>query len=254
MGNSIGKAIRLDVHTAKRAKGRFARMCVELDLNKPLVPEFNVEGQLLSVVYESLGQLCNKYGRVGHLKDGCDAFHRRNREDGMAVDEVDGLKKNVVEKDSDKGLWKTVQRVRRPRHQDPAALNHQSRSRFAVLQGETGEEQLVGNVVTNQGPLLSKKDTEKGQSEGQNRSRAVRGKYSYDDVMVVLETNLEPHKWHEVHMDDKENLNLGECMDTARQRYVGVEGGAQDAGSIVEHSDGVFISIEEICPTVAMDQ
>ncbi|KAI9082420.1 hypothetical protein K1719_035563 [Acacia pycnantha] len=55
LGNSIGKAIRLDVHTAQRARGKFARMCVELDLTKPLVPEVNVEGQLLSVVYESLG-------------------------------------------------------------------------------------------------------------------------------------------------------------------------------------------------------
>ncbi|KAI9124344.1 hypothetical protein K1719_004266 [Acacia pycnantha] len=44
LGNSIGRAIRLDIHTAQRARGKFARMCVELDLTKPLVPEFNVEG------------------------------------------------------------------------------------------------------------------------------------------------------------------------------------------------------------------
>ncbi|KAI9087124.1 hypothetical protein K1719_030888 [Acacia pycnantha] len=64
LGNSIRKAIRLDVHTAQRARGKFSRMCVELDLIKPLVPKFNVEWKLLSVVYESLGQLCTKYGRV----------------------------------------------------------------------------------------------------------------------------------------------------------------------------------------------
>ncbi|KAI9118163.1 hypothetical protein K1719_010495 [Acacia pycnantha] len=63
LGNSIGRAIRLDIHTAQRARGKFARMCVELDLTKPLVPEFNVEGEVLSVVYESLGMLCNKCGR-----------------------------------------------------------------------------------------------------------------------------------------------------------------------------------------------
>ncbi|KAI9079323.1 hypothetical protein K1719_038724 [Acacia pycnantha] len=44
LGNSIGKASRLDVHTAQRARGKFARMCVELDLTKPLVPEFEVNG------------------------------------------------------------------------------------------------------------------------------------------------------------------------------------------------------------------
>ncbi|KAI9115464.1 hypothetical protein K1719_013783 [Acacia pycnantha] len=124
LSNSIGKAIRLDVHTAKRIRGRFARMCVELDLKIPLVPEFNVEGQVLSVVYESLGQLCNKCGRVGHLKEGCDAFHRHSKEDGMAVDESYVAKKDVVDKDNEKGLWKTVQRYRRPRRQEPLVKNH----------------------------------------------------------------------------------------------------------------------------------
>ncbi|KAI9107225.1 hypothetical protein K1719_021834 [Acacia pycnantha] len=74
LGNSNGKAIRLDIHTTQRMQGRFARVCVELDLNKPLVPQFSVEGQTLSVVYESLGKICNNCGRVGHIKEGCEAF------------------------------------------------------------------------------------------------------------------------------------------------------------------------------------
>ncbi|KAI9126914.1 hypothetical protein K1719_002510 [Acacia pycnantha] len=44
LGNVIGKAIKLDIHTAQQARGKFARMCVELDLTKPLVPEFEIEG------------------------------------------------------------------------------------------------------------------------------------------------------------------------------------------------------------------
>lgn len=47
-------------------------MGVELDLMKPLVSEFMVEGMTLSVVYESLGLLCTKCGIFGHVKDGCD--------------------------------------------------------------------------------------------------------------------------------------------------------------------------------------
>ncbi|KAI9073643.1 hypothetical protein K1719_044386 [Acacia pycnantha] len=136
LGNSIGKAIRLDVHTAQRTRGRFARVCVELDLNKSLVPEFNVEGQLLSVAYESLGQLCNNCGRVGHLKEGCEAFHRRNKMDEMAVDEAERHKKNLEKNESDKGLWKTVQRAIRPRRQESSSLNHQTGSRFVPLQVE----------------------------------------------------------------------------------------------------------------------
>ncbi|KAI9124632.1 hypothetical protein K1719_004554 [Acacia pycnantha] len=44
LGNTIGKAIRLDIHTVQRARGKFAHICVDLDLTKPLVPEFDVEG------------------------------------------------------------------------------------------------------------------------------------------------------------------------------------------------------------------
>ncbi|KAI9123555.1 hypothetical protein K1719_004855 [Acacia pycnantha] len=40
LGNVIGKAIKLDIHTAQHARGKFARMCIKLDLTKPLVPEF----------------------------------------------------------------------------------------------------------------------------------------------------------------------------------------------------------------------
>ncbi|KAI9123034.1 hypothetical protein K1719_005923 [Acacia pycnantha] len=58
-------------------------MCVELDLTKPLVPEFNVEGQVLSVVYESLGLLCNKCGQVDHVKEGCVA--ESNKGNSMSV-------------------------------------------------------------------------------------------------------------------------------------------------------------------------
>ncbi|KAI9085242.1 hypothetical protein K1719_032765 [Acacia pycnantha] len=81
LGNSIGKAIRLDVHTAHRARGKFARMCVELDLTKPLIPEFNVEGQVLSVVYESLNTLCQRCGKVGHKTENVKKFRKDLRKE-----------------------------------------------------------------------------------------------------------------------------------------------------------------------------
>ncbi|KAI9127375.1 hypothetical protein K1719_001934 [Acacia pycnantha] len=146
LGNSIGKAIRLDIHTAQRAKGKFARMCVELNLTKPLVPEFNVDGQLLSVVYESLGQLCNKCGMVGHTKEGCESFHNKRNKDGMEVEEPKEAQGKEGRNGSEREVWKTVQRPRRQRSNAMAALNPQSGSRFSVLDTESGEgETLRGN-------------------------------------------------------------------------------------------------------------
>ena len=71
LGNVIGKAIKLDIHTAQCARGKFSHMCVELDLIKPLVPEFEAEGHVLSVVYESMGLLCTRCDLFGHMKEGC---------------------------------------------------------------------------------------------------------------------------------------------------------------------------------------
>ncbi|KAI9080992.1 hypothetical protein K1719_036972 [Acacia pycnantha] len=151
LGNSIGKAIRLDVHTAQRTRGRFARMCVELDLSKPLVPEFNVEGQKLSVVYESLGQICNSCGRVGHTKEGCEAFHRKLNEGSMVVDEAEQNVVNVGDKEKDKERWKTVQRTRRPRRQEmDFQKKKQTGSRFSVLQEEPGNEERARTEVAEQ--------------------------------------------------------------------------------------------------------
>ncbi|KAI9120688.1 hypothetical protein K1719_007721 [Acacia pycnantha] len=140
LGNSIGKAIRLDIHTAQRARGKFARMCVELDLTKPLVPEFIVEGQVLSVVYESLGQLCNKCGMVGHTKEGCERFHKKASEGEMEVEEPTGAQEKEKSREEEREVWKTVQRPRRIRRNDIVPQQMQYGSRYAVLDVEIGEE------------------------------------------------------------------------------------------------------------------
>ena len=80
----------------QKARGKFARMCVELYLTKPLVLEFNVEGQVLSVVYESLGLLCTTCGWFGHNREGCDAFHSKNIEGGMDVEGVVRIKRMTL--------------------------------------------------------------------------------------------------------------------------------------------------------------
>ncbi|KAI9117474.1 hypothetical protein K1719_011640 [Acacia pycnantha] len=140
LGNAIGKAIRLDIHTEQRARGKFARMCVELDLTKPLIPEFNVEGKVLSVEYESLGMLCKKCGWVGHQKEGCTEFHKRRMGAGMEVETQEGNQGEDSNKVEEKDLWKIVQRVRRPRKEFVPMKPPQQGSRFAVLNMETGKE------------------------------------------------------------------------------------------------------------------
>ncbi|KAI9102267.1 hypothetical protein K1719_023469 [Acacia pycnantha] len=140
LGNVIGKAIKLDIHTAQRARGKFARMCVELDLTKPLVLEFEIEGQVLSIVYESLGMLCNKCGRFGHLREIYEEFHKTNMDEKMDVQDLGRQQTDAEDKVVPRELWKTMQRPRRPRRNPLPTQHQQSGSRFTVLEGELDEE------------------------------------------------------------------------------------------------------------------
>ncbi|XP_057432116.1 uncharacterized protein LOC130724864 [Lotus japonicus] len=61
----IGTPVRVDVNTLNAERGKFARICVELDLTKPVVGNFLFEGFWYKVVYEGLHIICPKYGCYG---------------------------------------------------------------------------------------------------------------------------------------------------------------------------------------------
>ena len=37
IGESVGKVLRIDSHTALEARGKYARLCIQIDIDKPLV-------------------------------------------------------------------------------------------------------------------------------------------------------------------------------------------------------------------------
>lgn len=44
IGNVLGKAIKMDMVSAEAVQGKYARVCIELNLNKLLVPNIVVMG------------------------------------------------------------------------------------------------------------------------------------------------------------------------------------------------------------------
>ncbi|KAI9085757.1 hypothetical protein K1719_032171 [Acacia pycnantha] len=168
-------------------------MCVELDLTKPLVPEFKVEGQIQSVVYESMGMLCTKCGLLGHSKEGCEEQQRRKSDVTMDVEDVGEKGKVdevVVEK---KDRWKTVQRPRRQRYFDGPAKAQQSRSRFCSYGGDDGTVNILWKVEGAHEPKLVADSQERG----------------LGSVECVSESNLELYRPSGVEHCDKENLQPG---------------------------------------------
>ena len=71
IGSAIGPVLRIDLNTAAEARGRYARICVQIDLNKPLVRQILLEGQIQDIQYEGINSLCFSCGRVGHRRESC---------------------------------------------------------------------------------------------------------------------------------------------------------------------------------------
>lgn len=49
MGNSIGKAVKVDICTNNVVRGKYANVCVEVDLDKPLKSNVMVYGRRYAV-------------------------------------------------------------------------------------------------------------------------------------------------------------------------------------------------------------
>ncbi|KAL4312496.1 hypothetical protein GQ457_01G025740 [Hibiscus cannabinus] len=67
----IGQIVKIDYNTSEGKRGRFARLAVVVDLNKPLVPCVIVDGFRQQVEYEGLPLICYKCGCYGHSVDVC---------------------------------------------------------------------------------------------------------------------------------------------------------------------------------------
>lgn len=92
LGESIGKVLRIDSHTAMEARGKYARLCVQIDINKPLVNTILIGRFEQAVSYEGIHSLCFSCGRLGHKRETCPYTIRKGKEQ-VASDE-EGLSRH----------------------------------------------------------------------------------------------------------------------------------------------------------------
>ncbi|KAI9076108.1 hypothetical protein K1719_041922 [Acacia pycnantha] len=190
--------------------------------------EFRVANQTLSIVYESLGLLCNKCGWFGHNKASCTEFHKKKAEVEMEVESAEANQSNGQCNDGDKDLWKTVQRVRRQRRAPLPWQNHQNGSRFSVLDVDPGGEGTSlgvdkGHVSVGQGV-----GDEKVQREEHQRLRQRKG---------PQDTRREANRGSEVRA-----LMIGSVRDGRKKRESG-EGEDRGGGKVL--IEPVETSMEE---------
>ena len=71
VGEAIGKVLRIDTHIAMEARGKYAKLCVQVDVNKLLINTVLIGKFEQAVVYEGINKLCFACCRIGHKKEMC---------------------------------------------------------------------------------------------------------------------------------------------------------------------------------------
>lgn len=71
IAKGLGKPIKVDLTTANLERARFARVCVEVNLKKPLKETVLINGERYYVSYEVLTNICSICGLYGHTVHTC---------------------------------------------------------------------------------------------------------------------------------------------------------------------------------------
>ncbi|KAK7850102.1 uncharacterized protein At4g02000 [Quercus suber] len=114
IGKALGPVLRVDTHTTAETRGRFARIYVQINLDKPLIKLLKIGGINQTVQYEGLNSMCFSCGRAGHKVDGCPYTSRAPEE----ASEKQAGEDNIRQKDSNTpsedsyGPWVLVSRKR----------------------------------------------------------------------------------------------------------------------------------------------
>ncbi|XP_031097111.1 uncharacterized protein LOC116001370 [Ipomoea triloba] len=163
IGRDIGRPIKIDTTTSLVSKAKFARMCIEMDITKPLLSKYVLDEKEWLIEYEGFHLVCFKCGTYGHRHEQCETEKPRPEGDTTDQDNNESTRRarTVINQTPPEkyGYWMLVtkqKRGNRPRTQNQNAdvaakystrFNNLmfdgtgSQSRFAPLQ-DFGEPEL----------------------------------------------------------------------------------------------------------------
>ncbi|CAN0881373.1 hypothetical protein LINGRAHAP2_LOCUS14200 [Linum grandiflorum] len=71
LGNLVGRFVRIDTPTLNSARGKFARIAVEINVAEPVATGVFLDGVWQEVEYENLPSFCFECGLLGHEVSCC---------------------------------------------------------------------------------------------------------------------------------------------------------------------------------------
>lgn len=115
IGETIGPVLRIDTYTATETRGRFARICVQVNLYKPITKLLRMGRIEQPVQYEGLNSLYFRCGRVGHRVEKCPYTVRtlEGKDDGDGAGKEEFQSKPSAKEGEAFGLWVLVTQKRK---------------------------------------------------------------------------------------------------------------------------------------------
>ncbi|CAN0918879.1 hypothetical protein LINGRAHAP2_LOCUS31137 [Linum grandiflorum] len=104
IASRIRRPIRFDRVTEEGARGKYVRVCVEVDLTKPLLSKYLLEGRKYLISYEGLQGLCTACGMYKSPSSVCRCYVPQELAPKEATSDVIRLGEDIVEK-AMYGVW-----------------------------------------------------------------------------------------------------------------------------------------------------
>ncbi|WOK94310.1 hypothetical protein Cni_G03012 [Canna indica] len=139
----IGRPVKIDEYTKACDRGKFARICIQMNLKKPIEQGFWVETKgykfFQTVAYENLLNICYCCGRIGHKEEVCSQRERKENEVS-----VQKKSKEMASEENLLGPWVQVLKKNRKGLRRNVRVDNANRNPFTVLNNPTYEENLMG--------------------------------------------------------------------------------------------------------------
>ncbi|CAL2276141.1 unnamed protein product [Prunus armeniaca] len=201
IGNLVGATVKVDAHTLSQARGKFARICVELDLAKPLTPFIEIEGRTYRVVYEGINLQVPESDNVDGMEDISDVQVDVNSDTAVKEVEVPAkmhgewmlLKPRNFRKKSMNDIGKGSELSKRNTNDaGTKVVSPVFSSRFNVLTEEVGrEEDMEGSTpVKNSGSTSKRQGFSANTYSAKVKSAGVKSSSSRDSGTWVFKKPL----------------------------------------------------------------
>ena len=111
IGSVIGPVLRIDSFTTSETRGGYVRLCVQINLDKPLITSIRIGRLVQWVMYEGVSLLCFSFRRLGHKKESCcyqvkQVTTEKEVQPGPRTDKT----REEIQSDANYGPWLVVTR------------------------------------------------------------------------------------------------------------------------------------------------